>query len=108
MKKIEEPFAGTLKNFSKSFDISNASRVTSNYAGFFHDASIDAVINNLVCQLSNSVLWRENMQVLARHASQIYEIGPGRPLRDFFRTIDVTCDSITGLTAAEKIFSRAS
>jgi len=108
MKKIEQPFAETLKSFSKSFDISTASRVTSNYAGFFHASSIDTVINNLVSQLSNSVLWRENMQVLAQRASRIYEIGPGRPLRDFFRTIDVTCDSITGLTAAEKIFARAS
>jgi [acyl-carrier-protein] S-malonyltransferase/trans-AT polyketide synthase/acyltransferase/oxidoreductase domain-containing protein len=108
MKKIEQPFAETLKSFSKSFDISTASRVTSNYAGFFHASSIDTVINNLVSQLSNSVLWRENMQVLAQRASRIYEIGPGRPLRDFFRTIDVTCDSITSLTAAEKIFARAS
>ena len=108
MKKIEQPFAETLKNFSKSFDISTASRVTSNYAGFFHASSVDAVINNLVSQLSNSVLWRENMQVLARHASRIYEIGPGRPLRDFFRTIDVTCDSITGLVAAEKNYARTS
>ena len=82
--------------------------MTSNYAGFFHASSVDAVINNLVKQLSNSVLWRENMQILARHASRIYEIGPGRPLRDFFRTIDVACDSITGLTAAERIFARAS
>ncbi|PKN85108.1 MAG: ACP S-malonyltransferase [Deltaproteobacteria bacterium HGW-Deltaproteobacteria-1] len=108
MKKIEQPFTETLKNFSKSFDISTASRVTSNYAGFFHASSVDTVINNLVSQLSNSVLWRENMQVLARHASRIYEIGPGRPLRDFFRTIDVTCDSIISLVAAEKIFARAS
>ncbi len=108
MKKIEQPFAETLKSFSKSFDISTASRVTSNYAGFFHASSVDTVINNLVSQLSNSVLWRENMQVLAQRASRIYEIGPGRPLRDFFRTIDVTCDSITSLTAAEKIFARAS
>jgi [acyl-carrier-protein] S-malonyltransferase/trans-AT polyketide synthase/acyltransferase/oxidoreductase domain-containing protein len=108
MKKIEEPFAGTLKDFSKSFEGSNASKVTSNYAGTFHAPNVDAVINNLVRQLSNSVLWRENMQVLAGHASRIYEIGPGRPLRDFFRTIDVTCESITGLTAAEKVFARVS
>ena len=108
MKKIEEPFAGTLKDFSKSFEGSNASKVTSNYAGTFHAPNVDAVINNLVRQLSNSVLWRENMQVLAGHASRIYEIGPGRPLRDFFRAIDVTCESITGLTAAEKVFARVS
>jgi [acyl-carrier-protein] S-malonyltransferase len=104
MKKIEEPFSGTLKKFSKSFHEQNAHRVTSNYQGSFHADSIDAVIGNLVSQLSNSVLWRENMQALANRADRIYEIGPGRPLRDFFKTIGVGCESITGLAAAEKSF----
>lgn len=106
MKKIEEPFFGTLKKFSKSFDAQNAPRVTSNYQGSFHAASIDAVIGNLVSQLSNSVRWRENMQALAGCAARVYEIGPGRPLRDFFKTIGVTCESITGLAAAEKAFAK--
>jgi len=107
MRKIEEPFAGTLNKFSKSFNAQNASYVTSNYQGSFHADSIEAVINNLVRQLSNSVLWRENMQALADHATGVYEIGPGRPLRDFFKSIGVTCESITGLAAAEKIFTKA-
>lgn len=107
MKKIEEPFAGTLKNFCKSFNISNATKVTSNYQGSFHAASVDAVMNNLVCQLSNSVLWRDNMQALAAVAAGVFEIGPGRPLRDFFKTVGVACESVTGLAAAEKIFAKA-
>jgi len=106
MKKIEEPFAGTLKKFSKSFNEQNASRVTSNYQGSYHADSVDAVIGNLVSQLSNSVRWRENMQNLANRATRVYEIGPGRPLRDFFKSISVTCESITGLSAAEKIFAK--
>ena len=40
-------------------------------------------------------------------AKEIYEVGPGRPLRDFFKTIGVTCQSITGLAAAEKGFACA-
>ncbi|MHB8136939.1 MAG: ACP S-malonyltransferase [Smithellaceae bacterium] len=104
MKKIEEPFAETLKKFSQSFNVQNAARVTSNYSGSFHIASADGVMNNLVSQLSNSVLWRENMQALAALATGVYEIGPGRPLRDFFRTIGVACQSVTGLGTAEKIF----
>lgn len=108
MKKIEEPFAQTLKNFSKSFNAQNASRVTSNYRGTFHAESIDAVISNLVNQLSNSVLWRDNMQALAVRAASVYEIGPGRPLRDFLKTVGVACESIIGLSAAEKIFIKAS
>jgi [acyl-carrier-protein] S-malonyltransferase/trans-AT polyketide synthase/acyltransferase/oxidoreductase domain-containing protein len=107
MKKIEEPFAGALKNFSKSFHAQNASHVTSNYQGSFHAASVDSVINNLVSQLSHSVLWRDNMQALASRATGVYEIGPGRPLRDFFKTIGVACESITNLAAAEKVLAKA-
>ncbi|MFO7568798.1 MAG: ACP S-malonyltransferase [Smithellaceae bacterium] len=107
MKKIEEPFAETLKAFSKSFNARNAPNVTSNYQGSFHADSVDAVIGNLVNQLSNSVLWRDNMQALANRADRVYEIGPGRPLRDFFKTIGVACESITGLSAAEKVFTQA-
>jgi len=107
MKKIEVPFAETLKNFSKSFHVQNAHKVTSNYSGSFHEDAVDVVVNNLVRQLSNAVLWRNNMQALASRAGQVYEIGPGRPLRDFFKSIGVTCESITGLTAAEKKFANA-
>jgi len=106
MKKIEEPFAGTLKTFSPSFNAQNAPSVTSNYLGSFHADSVEAVMGNLVSQLSNAVRWRENMQALASRAARVYEIGPGRPLRDFFKTLGVTCESITGLAAAEKAFAR--
>ena len=106
MKKIEEPFAATLAKFSGSFNGQNASCVTSNYQGTFHADSVDAVMTNLVNQLSNSVLWRDNMQTLASVAVNVYEIGPGRPLRDFLKTAGVACESITGLSAAEKIFNK--
>ncbi|PKN06256.1 MAG: ACP S-malonyltransferase, partial [Deltaproteobacteria bacterium HGW-Deltaproteobacteria-7] len=105
MKKIEEPFAGTLKAFSHSFNAQNAPRVTSNYQGSFHADSVDAVIGNLVSQLSNAVRWRENMQALAFGAARIYEIGPGRPLREFFKTIGVACESIISFAGAEKSFA---
>ncbi len=106
MKKIEEPFTGALKNFSQSFHAQNASHVTSNYRGSFHTASVDSVINNLVSQLSHSVLWRDNMQALASRATGVYEIGPGRPLRDFFKTIGVACESIISLASAEKVLAK--
>lgn len=105
MKKIEEPFEAVLAGYKSSFDAGNASRVTSNFRGSFHEESVDAVIVNLVSQLSNSVRWRDNMQALAGRAKTIYEIGPGRPLRDFFKTIGVACESVTSLSAAERIFA---
>lgn len=104
MKTIEERFAETLEKFGSHMNPANAPRVTSNFTGGFHAGAVHDVKRNLVNQLSNTVNWRKNMQALAERAQDIYEIGPGRPLRDFFKTIGVTCQSITGLNAAEKVF----
>jgi [acyl-carrier-protein] S-malonyltransferase/trans-AT polyketide synthase/acyltransferase/oxidoreductase domain-containing protein len=107
MKPIEEPFAATLKEVGKGLTAKNALNVTSNFTGGFHTEDAHAIIENLVNQLSNTVHWRENMCELAARAKDIYEIGPGRPLREFFKTINVTCQSITGLAAADKVFASA-
>jgi len=105
MKSIENNFADTLEKFGKNMKPQEAHKVTSNFTGGFHSDDILGIREKLVNQISNTVHWRKNMQSLAAKAEEIYEIGPARPLRDFFKTIGVTCQSITGLAAAEKIFS---
>jgi [acyl-carrier-protein] S-malonyltransferase len=107
MKPIEEPFLDTLREVGKGLNPANASKVTSNFTGRFHGEAVTEIIKNLVSQLSSTVHWRENMQGLAANSKEIYEIGPGRPLREFFKTINVTCQSITGLSAADKVFANA-
>ncbi|MFA5321222.1 MAG: ACP S-malonyltransferase [Smithella sp.] len=104
MKIIENRFSDTLEKYASNLNVQNASKVTSNFKGGFHTENAADVKRNLVNQISNTVNWRENMQALAAKAQEIYEVGPGRPLRDFFKTIGVTCQSITGLGAAEKVF----
>ncbi|MGB5218500.1 MAG: ACP S-malonyltransferase [Smithella sp.] len=104
MKTIEGRFAETLEQYGSQLNAQNAARVTSNFAGGFHRADVDEVKRNLVNQISNTVNWRENMKSIAAQAQDVYEVGPGRPLRDFFKTIGVACQSVTGLSAAEKIF----
>jgi [acyl-carrier-protein] S-malonyltransferase/trans-AT polyketide synthase/acyltransferase/oxidoreductase domain-containing protein len=105
MKSIENRFADTLEKFGKNLNPQNASKVTSNFTGSFHSDDISGIREKLVNQISNTVQWRGNMQSLAAKAAEIYEIGPAQPLREFFKTIGVTCQSITGLAAAEKSFS---
>jgi [acyl-carrier-protein] S-malonyltransferase len=105
MKSIENRFADTLEKFGKNLNPQNASKVTSNFTGSFHSDDISGIREKLVNQISNTVQWRGNMQSLAAKAAEIYEIGPARPLREFFKTIGVTCQSITGLAAAKKSFS---
>jgi len=105
MKTIEKRFADTLEKFGKNLNPQNAVNVTSNFTGSFHSDDILEIREKLVNQISNTVHWRNNMQSLSTKAEEIYEVGPARPLREFFKTIGVTCQSITGLAAAEKSFS---
>lgn len=107
MKTIEGRFADTLEKFSNNLNAQNASRVTSNFKGDFHSNDASEIKSNLVNQISNTVNWRKNMQALSDKARDIYEVGPGRPLRDFFKTMGVTCQSVTGLNAAEKVFKES-
>ena len=107
MKPIAEPFLQTLKDVGHGIDSGECSQ------SGLQILPVDSIrirptkiISNLVNQLSNAVRWRDNMQALASRATDVYEIGPGRPLREFFKTIDVACQSITGLASGGKSFWR--
>jgi len=78
--------------------------VTSNYTGTYHLPTVDAIVKSLVLQLSSAVRWIDNMRTLSSTTKSVFEVGPGRPLRDFFKTIGITCSSITTLSAAERLF----
>jgi [acyl-carrier-protein] S-malonyltransferase len=108
MSTIVEPFGDTLRVVGKGIDHEKSVAVTSNYRGGFHSGLYEDLIYNLVSQLNNSVLWVENMKSLAEQAGAIYEVGPGRPLRDFFKTINVICSSITTFSTAERMFTKSS
>ena len=105
MRSIRETFREILTAFASRITPENACRVTSNVTGGFHDGDTGGIIDLLVAQISGSVNWRANMQAIAEKAEIIYEIGPNRPLRNFFQTMGVTCRSITTLSAAHRIFA---
>ncbi|SEM61627.1 [Acyl-carrier-protein] S-malonyltransferase [Syntrophus gentianae] len=107
MKTIGQPFEQVLRTSAPSWQPGKAAAVTSNYTGTYHLPEVDAILNTLVLQLSSAVRWIDNMKALSARAKTIYEVGPGRPLRDFFKTIDVTCSSITALSAAQRLFRNA-
>jgi [acyl-carrier-protein] S-malonyltransferase/trans-AT polyketide synthase/acyltransferase/oxidoreductase domain-containing protein len=81
-----------------------ANFVTSNFTGGFHDSDRDKIIERLVAQLTGTVKWIDNMHALSSVSQTIIEIGPGRPLKDFFKTIEVPCTSITTFSAASRAF----
>ena len=104
MEAIEAPFTRALNDIEDLLNPGNAVHVTSNYAGGFHGDRTDEIIRCLVRQLSNPVRWMDNMRCLAGRAGAIYELGPGRPLRDFFKASGVACVAITTFSAAERHF----
>jgi malonyl CoA-acyl carrier protein transacylase len=66
--------------------------VTSNLTGGFHVAERAAVLDALTAQISGTVDFIANMRALSGVAARICEVGPGRPLRGFFKAMgrDVT------------------
>ncbi len=105
MDTIKDSFMTILNSISAKLNSDNAARVTSNFTGCFYSGGVSNMIEKLVAQLSNSVNWHENMEILAEKSHQIYEIGPNRPLRNFFRSIEVECHSITTFSAAKRVFA---
>ncbi|MBU2228731.1 MAG: ACP S-malonyltransferase [Proteobacteria bacterium] len=107
LEPILDPFAQVFRELGGSLDPVAARRVTSNYRGGFHSGDREGVIESLVRQISHTVRWKQNMVCLASGADAVWEIGPGRPLREFFRTIGVACTSVTTREAAERAFAVA-
>ncbi|MDQ5988604.1 MAG: Malonyl CoA-acyl carrier protein transacylase [Syntrophus sp. SKADARSKE-3] len=104
MRVIEGPFAATLRERGRGLDAQKAVCVTSNYLGTFHTGDTEDMIGALTSQLGHTVRWSDNMAVIAGASNRIYEIGPGRPLKDFFKSMGVECESVISLTKAKRMF----
>ena len=107
MAPIESPFAGVLERASASWRTEYASAVTSNLSGGFHDAEPEGLRARLVRQVSGTVRWRANMTALLASPTRLLEVGPGRPLRGFFKAIGVAVASITDVRSAERALAVA-
>lgn len=103
MATIEDSYAAALQSERASFDAERATRVTSNFGGGFHSGNLDELIGCLVRQISGTVRWRANMEALVDRCDRVIEVGPGRPLRAFFKTVGVAVDTVTSVRSAEKL-----
>ena len=102
MRGIEPAFRAELEAVASKFALGRAPSVTSNLTGNFHTAELKPLLDALTHQISNAVDWIGNMRVLAAAAKQIYEVGPNRPLRGFFKTLGRDVTAILTVKAVEK------
>ncbi len=103
MKGIEPEFRDYLNQFAPKFNLGAVGNVLSNFTGTYHTA--DALIDNLVQQISGSVRWVENMNVLKSTESEVIEFGPSRVLSKMCSAVGITAKSIYDLRSFEKSFA---
>lgn len=102
MRGIEAPFAAALAEVAPRLVPAAAAGVTSNVSGGFHEPRADAIVDALVRQLAGTVDWIANMRTLTGVGARVLEVGPGRPLRGFFKAAGHDVTSIVTLRSAEK------
>jgi malonyl CoA-acyl carrier protein transacylase len=95
MRVIEDDLRAMLVEALPRMAPERATVVTSNLTGTFHEGRGGPLVDALVGQASGPVDWIANMRALASVASTIYEVGPNRPLRGFFRAVGRDVVSIT-------------
>jgi malonyl CoA-acyl carrier protein transacylase len=87
MRPMEPELRAALAEAAPHIVPVHAKKVTSNLAGGFHVGELAPLVDALVGQASGTVDFIANMRALAGAAEAIYEVGPGRPLRGFFRSM---------------------
>lgn len=102
MAIIEPEYRAALDDAAPAFAAERSSAVTSNLRGEFHSGEHHDLLDALERQVSGRVNWMANMRALAPLADRILEVGPGRPLRGFFKSMGIEVTSIVSCKTAEK------
>lgn len=94
MKSVEEPLRRALEEL-KDLASEDSVKVVSNTTGTFHTGSRYDLERRLVEQITSTVRWVDDMRELLDRGCEVIEVGPGRPLRGFFASLDVEIRSVT-------------
>jgi [acyl-carrier-protein] S-malonyltransferase/trans-AT polyketide synthase/acyltransferase/oxidoreductase domain-containing protein len=107
MAPIEADFRALLAGLSWSAPAS--AMVVSNTSGTMHDGSLQGLLERLTGQISGTVRWVDCMLTLLQQADRVIEVGPGRPLRGFFRSLEelgqTPLHAVTNLPSARHALS---
>lgn len=104
MAAAESAFREVLNQGASAFRAAAARTVVSNFTGTWHTGETSDLLEALARQVSGRVRWRQNMDEISRRAETVLELGPGRPLAGFFKTIAVPVTSVVDLRTARRAF----
>ena len=103
MAPVEAPFRAALEEERAQLCAEKSTVVLSNFTGTEYPGDVDGLIHGLTRQISSSVRWIDNMRALNERADRIIEVGPNRPLRRFFSTLDISVQSVIDLRSARRL-----
>lgn len=107
MARARDAFRSALEEVRGELRPERAVCVTSNFTGGFHTGSLEDLVEALTQQVAAPVRWRDNMATLAGVTRNLFEVGPGRPLGNFFKATGVTVSSIVDLRSARRALAPA-
>jgi [acyl-carrier-protein] S-malonyltransferase/trans-AT polyketide synthase/acyltransferase/oxidoreductase domain-containing protein len=107
MRTIEPEFASMLASVSAAMRPDGARACTSNVTGAFHNPATASVVDLLTRQISSPVDWIANMNAIGEVAGRIYEVGPGKPLTGFFKSIGRVAAPILSVKHAQRALGAA-
>jgi [acyl-carrier-protein] S-malonyltransferase/trans-AT polyketide synthase/acyltransferase/oxidoreductase domain-containing protein len=99
MRVIEGEFRKYLDTFDFNYD--NVVSVYSNKTGVLHTR--EDFVKNLVSQISSPVDWIGNMDRIVSHGGEIVEVGPGKPLSGFFKSLNTNVSSVMIMRQADTL-----
>jgi [acyl-carrier-protein] S-malonyltransferase len=103
MQPAAERFRLQLTEASRAWRVENATRVVSNVSGQPHHPDRESIVDALARQICSPVRWLDCMRKLLSVAAKVVEIGPGKTLAGFFKSIDVAIDGISDVQGAERV-----
>lgn len=105
MKSAAAAFRPVLEDSGDSWRCERARRVASNYSGSFHSGERQALFDALGGQLRSPVRWADNMRAIASAGDkvEVIEVGPGRPLGAFFKSIGIVAASVKDVAGARAL-----
>ena len=103
MRPASERLRPELAAASESWATAGAANVLSNVSGTWHRGDKAALVDALAAQVSAPVRWLDCMRELVTSCDRIVEVGPGKPLCGFFKSLDVAAVHVGDVEAAERL-----
>jgi [acyl-carrier-protein] S-malonyltransferase/trans-AT polyketide synthase/acyltransferase/oxidoreductase domain-containing protein len=103
MSPAAERLRPLLEKAAARWSAEKADHVVSNVSGTFHRPNGVAIAEALAMQVSAPVRWLDCMRTIAAACPRVVEVGPGKPLSGFFKSIEVAVTHVGDVAGAERL-----